>query len=165
MGKGGRQYKAHRLSLELKLGRPIASGMQARHSCHFKPCVNQDHLSEGTYKDNRKDTLESYPELREQMKQAITRYNSSPEGKEHARQLGKIYGGGPESKERMKQLGKVYGNSPENLARLAQLNKSPEARERARQLGEQYGNSPENIERLRQYNKSRRNKPPEDEST
>lgn len=39
---------AHRVALTIKLGRAIAAGMNANHSCHRKNCVNPAHLSEGT---------------------------------------------------------------------------------------------------------------------
>ena len=47
---------AHRISLELKLGRPIADGLCANHTCkQNRKCVNPDHLYEGTYKQNTND--------------------------------------------------------------------------------------------------------------
>ena len=39
---------AHRVALMIKLGRPIAPGMNANHSCHRRDCVAPDHLYEGT---------------------------------------------------------------------------------------------------------------------
>src|ERR1035437_6125251 len=37
--------RAHRFALELKLGRPLAPGMQARHAvCDNPPCCNPAHL-------------------------------------------------------------------------------------------------------------------------
>lgn len=47
----------HRVMLEHKLGRPIATGLLALHTCDHKPCVNPDHLYEGTYFDNNRDTV------------------------------------------------------------------------------------------------------------
>jgi hypothetical protein len=45
----------HRLVLAAKLGRPIAPEMFACHACDNPPCVNPDHLWEGTAKDNAQD--------------------------------------------------------------------------------------------------------------
>lgn len=46
---------AHRLALELRLGRPIAPELNACHSCDNPPCCNGDHLFEGTTLDNLMD--------------------------------------------------------------------------------------------------------------
>lgn len=48
----GRTIGAHRYSLGLALGRPVATGMEAMHSCDNPPCVNPAHLSEGTSSAN-----------------------------------------------------------------------------------------------------------------
>jgi hypothetical protein len=48
----GKNVALHRLALEQKLGRPIAPGMKALHSCNNPPCINQDHLREGTQREN-----------------------------------------------------------------------------------------------------------------
>lgn len=55
-----KQQKAHRVALELALGRPIAPGMFVAHApiiCHTKNCVNPDHLREATPKENMEDRL------------------------------------------------------------------------------------------------------------
>jgi len=42
----------HRLALAHSLGRPIADGLIAMHSCDVRHCFNPRHLSEGTYSQN-----------------------------------------------------------------------------------------------------------------
>ena len=52
----GTKQLVHRLSLERKLGREIASDLMALHSCYqTRNCVNPDHLREGTSKENAAD--------------------------------------------------------------------------------------------------------------
>lgn len=51
----GRAYAAHRLSLEWKIGRPLAPGMMALHTCGRAPCVRPEHLYEGTAAENQRD--------------------------------------------------------------------------------------------------------------
>ena len=46
---------AHRLALEIYLGRPITQGMKVLHSCDNPSCVNPNHLREGTQKENIDD--------------------------------------------------------------------------------------------------------------
>ena len=53
--KDGVTQYAHRAALEEKLGRPIKKGMECLHSCDNPPCINLDHLTEGTRGDNMKD--------------------------------------------------------------------------------------------------------------
>lgn len=62
VGINGKYYKVHRLALERKLGRQLLPGMLALHDCDWPSCVNEDHLYEGTHKDNVQDMLERNPE-------------------------------------------------------------------------------------------------------
>jgi hypothetical protein len=58
---GGRHYLAHRVSLELYLGRPLAPGMVAAHAphsiCGHRNCINPAHLSEKTKAENNADKV------------------------------------------------------------------------------------------------------------
>ncbi len=54
----GRTQLLHRWSLEKSLGRPITSGLLSIHSCDNPPCINPDHLREGTHADNNRDMWE-----------------------------------------------------------------------------------------------------------
>lgn len=52
-----RQVYEHRRVLEEKLGRPLKPGHFACHTCDNPPCVNADHLFEGTQTDNMRDAV------------------------------------------------------------------------------------------------------------
>ena len=67
-GLGYRQIKYHgrgvvasRVVLEHKLGRPLGDGMRALHHCDRRGCVREEHLYEGTQKDNMRDMAERNP--------------------------------------------------------------------------------------------------------
>ena len=53
----GGMMTAHRIALALKLGRDIAPGMNANHSCHNRLCMSWDHLHEGTQSQKRADMV------------------------------------------------------------------------------------------------------------
>jgi hypothetical protein len=50
-----KKFKAHRWSLEERLGRPLIGIVM--HSCDVKLCVNPSHLREGTNKENSRDMV------------------------------------------------------------------------------------------------------------
>jgi hypothetical protein len=63
---GSKEFRAHRISLERKLDRPLLPGYFALHTCDNPPCVNPDHLYEGTKQDNNIDIKTRRPGLRSQ---------------------------------------------------------------------------------------------------
>ena len=54
----GKAIGAHRISLQIKLGREIVEGLVAKHSCDNPSCVNPNHLTEGTQSENLKEAYE-----------------------------------------------------------------------------------------------------------
>ena len=53
----GQTVRAHRLSLEMHLGRPLLPKRFACHTCDNPPCVNPAHLYEGTQLTNTRDAI------------------------------------------------------------------------------------------------------------
>lgn len=53
----GKNMRAHRVSFEHFLGRPIHENMMILHSCNNPPCCNPEHLREGTHQENMDDKL------------------------------------------------------------------------------------------------------------
>jgi hypothetical protein len=78
-----------RLVLERKLGRPIRPGYWACHHCDYPPCVNAEHLYEGTPKDNSRDMWERNLEHRGRHRELMRKISQNPEYRERARQIRK----------------------------------------------------------------------------
>lgn len=55
VGVNGKVRKAHRVICELAHGEPPKKGLVAAHSCKNRSCVNQDHLSWKTPRENLMD--------------------------------------------------------------------------------------------------------------
>ena len=91
----GEWILAHRKVLEIKLGRKLALGMCACHTCDVRACVNPDHLWEGTIAQNNKDMMD-----KNRWVKPITKgYKHSPEMKkrlaEYCRKLSESRRGQP----------------------------------------------------------------------
>lgn len=54
----GRTVRAHRLALEITLGRALNEGMETLHTCDNPPCCNPRHLREDTHKKNMDEARE-----------------------------------------------------------------------------------------------------------
>jgi len=54
----GKTTRVAKWMLQRKLGRQLLPGMQTRHTCDNRACINDVHLVEGTAKDNAQDRAE-----------------------------------------------------------------------------------------------------------
>lgn len=52
----GKSTRAHRVALEIELGRPLGLRMEAAHKCDNPPCCNPQHLWEATHQENMLDS-------------------------------------------------------------------------------------------------------------
>ena len=53
----GKRILAHRFSLQQHLKREIPSLLEVRHMCNNPPCINPEHLKEGTHSENMRDMV------------------------------------------------------------------------------------------------------------
>lgn len=53
-GRGSRLLKAHRVAWVLANG-PLADALLLLHSCDYRPCVRDNHLTPGSHSDNSQD--------------------------------------------------------------------------------------------------------------
>jgi hypothetical protein len=74
------QMTVHRVALMLKLGRDIAPGMNANHSCHNKLCTEESHLSEGTQRQK----------IQNMIRDGITDFGNNQRPYDH-KQTGRAY--------------------------------------------------------------------------
>lgn len=56
--RDGKEVSVYRWALEVELGRPLADGLDVRHLCHVRSCLNPAHLREGTRQQNVNDSRE-----------------------------------------------------------------------------------------------------------
>lgn len=54
MMPGGKPRRAHKVSYEVHKG-PVPQGLDVRHTCDMRCCINPDHLLVGTRKQNMQD--------------------------------------------------------------------------------------------------------------
>jgi hypothetical protein len=79
----GRLFKAHRLALERKLGRPIQPGYFVLHHCDWPSCVSPDHLYEASKRKERIRKLIKRPKNQERLEN----WRNSPESLAHLKRM------------------------------------------------------------------------------
>lgn len=70
----GELVQVSRIILEEKLGRPLLPNMNALHSCDTPPCLNPDHLFEGSDSDNMLDMWSKGRHPKNKMRPGSTRW-------------------------------------------------------------------------------------------
>jgi hypothetical protein len=65
-------HPAHIQVYDLYVG-PVPTGLILRHKCDNTKCVNPDHLTPGTKKDNRHDFMERHPRADEILAEGVLR--------------------------------------------------------------------------------------------
>lgn len=95
--KGSRRgVKAHRLSLEKKIGRSLGgSGSEkeyALHSCDNRKCVNPDHLRVGTQAENTQDMLDRGRQFRKLTDDEVTALKRDRQAGMLQREIAEKYG-------------------------------------------------------------------------
>lgn len=110
----GRIRKAHQISLEIKLGRPLTSGEWGLHHCDNPPCCNPDHLYAGTAADNMRDML---TRGRGRLKGAPGQRNANAKLTDAlVREIRAKAANGPRGTQA--QLARAYGVSPAIIAKI-----------------------------------------------
>jgi hypothetical protein len=108
----GKNYNAHVRALEMKLGRPLMSGKKACHHCDVRLCVRQDHLFEGTQRENILDSVRKGGH-----KNPIHRGEFNPGSKLTAEQVAKLRAHPPERHEKV-DVAKSLGITRHSLNRI-----------------------------------------------
>lgn len=119
---GSRSIPASRFSLELALGRRLAAGMLACHTCDNPPCCNPLHLYEGTPSDNARDAMDrgqwSPPAFvtrpRPDQMARGTQVNTAKLTEALVREIRRQYAGGLSST----RLAAAYGVVPSTIQRI-----------------------------------------------
>jgi hypothetical protein len=98
---------AHRIALESKLSRPLLPGHEACHRCDNPPCIQPEHLYEGTHAENMRE---------------MSQRGRSPGWPEGARERGpavsaKVRAVAPERREAIRQRSAAGGISQLAVAR------------------------------------------------
>jgi flavin-binding protein dodecin len=119
-----RQVGAHRFSYELHYG-PIPEGLLVLHSCDNPSCVNPNHLSAGTTRDNSRDAIErgrNYPGFREEFRkypEKIRRAEQHPMRKLDWQKVREIRALISEGKLSRRQIAARYGVAPDTVHKIA----------------------------------------------
>ena len=117
----GKTIRAHRWSHEQHIG-PIPSGLDVRHKCDVRHCVNPDHLEFGTNQDNVNDRQIRQRQSRGQTHRSCTRPELTVKGEQHhnskisddevawIRVLRGFY--------QNKELAEMYGMTPSSMSKV-----------------------------------------------